>query len=179
MKLTICLTAALFAFTLWHQPAAHAQSPSPFVQVPRAQKGTQLNPFSIPELVAITPLPAQAWVYGTIKTIQPSIGGDPLDIDIVLNEGPKVRVNLIRPREILSDLPSFVSSRPQKLQAVQNGVIVTDASKPRSPIFTFENNGHVLLGLNLNGKKTPTGVLGNYFRPRIKKDENGPLSIPK
>jgi hypothetical protein len=179
MKLTICLTAALFAFTIGLQSNAEAQALSPFVQVPNAQKGTQLNPFSIPELAALKPLPAQAWVYGTIKTIHPSIGGDPLDVDIVLNEGPKVRVNLIRPREILSELPSFVSSRPQKIQTVENGVIVTDASKPRGPIFTFENNGHVLLGLNLNGKKTPTGVLGNYFRPRIKKDENGPLSIPR
>ena len=179
MNRTINILAVLFAFTLGLQPQAPAQAPSPFVQVPRAQKGTQLNPFSIPELAAQAPLPAQAWVYGTIKTIHPSIGGDPLDVDIVLTEGLKVRVNLIRPRDILSELPSFVSSRPQKILTIENGVIVTDASKPKGEIFKFENNGHVLLGLNVNGKKIQTGVLGNYFRPRIKMNENGPLSIPK
>jgi len=179
MKRTLCLLAALLGVFLGHQRNAFAEAHSPFVQVPRAQKGRHLNPFSIPELVALKPLPAQAWVYGTIKTIHPSIAGDPLDVDIVLNEGPKVRVNLLRTNNTMSDLPSFAGSRPKKILAVENGVIVTDASKPRDPIFTFENNGHVLLGLNLNGKKIPTGILGNYFRPRIKGNENGSLGIPK
>ena len=179
MQKTIHYIAALYAAFLGWQTESQAQAPYPFVQVRSAPKGTQLNPFSIPELLALPSLPTQAWVHGTIKTIQPAVAGDSLDVEIVLNEGAKVRVNLIRPREILSDLPSFVSSRPQKILAVENGVIVTDASKPRGPIFTFKNNGHVLLGLNLNGKKIPTGVLGNYFGPQVKGDKNGPLSIPK
>ncbi len=175
MRRTICLIAALFAFTLWHQPKAYAQAPSYFVEKPRASKGTQMNPYSIQELMALTPPPPQAWVYGQIQIVESSIASDPLDVDVTFTNRLKVRVNLAKFQPVAAAL----TRRPLKAVSATDGVQIIDSSKPGPPAFDLKNTGQIMVGLNIK-RPISTGIVGKYLPPRNSKNAtDGDLGIPK
>jgi hypothetical protein len=175
MSRTICLIAALFAFTLWHQPEARAQAPSYFVQNPGASKGTQMNPYSVQELMSLTPPPPQAWVYGQIQIVEASIASDPLDVDVTFTNSLKVRVNLAKFQPVATAL----TRRPLKAVSAADGVQIIDSSKPGPPAFNLKNTGQIMVGLNIK-RPISTGIVGKYLPPRNSKNAAASdLGIPK